>query len=75
MVIKPKIYNRYTKKKNNPNTTLKIIIKSQEERTKEEGKIKRPTKIYKARKQQHGNYTYIGNYIKCREIKCPNQKT
>ena len=56
VVIKPKIYNRYTKKKDNPNTTLKIIIKSQEKRTKEEEKIKRPTKIYKAVKQQHGNY-------------------
>ena len=39
---KPKIYNRYThkKRKRNPNATLRIIIKSQEKRTKEEGKKK-----------------------------------
>ena len=33
----------HTKTKRNPNTTLKLVIKSQEKRTKEEGK-KRPTK-------------------------------
>ena len=30
----------HTKKKSNPNTTLKIVIKSQEKRAKEEGKKK-----------------------------------
>ena len=41
-VNKPKIYNRYThtKRKRNPNTTLKTVIISQEKRTKEEGKKK-----------------------------------
>ena len=38
---KPKVYNRYTKKrKRNPKTTLKIVIKSREKRTEEEGKQK-----------------------------------
>ena len=39
---KPKIYNRYThtKRKSNSNTALQIVIKSQEKRTKEEGKKK-----------------------------------
>ena len=37
---KLKIYNRYThkKEKRNPNTALKLVIKSQEKRTKVEGK-------------------------------------
>ena len=34
----------HTKRKSNPNTMLKIVIKSQEKRTKEKGKKKRPTK-------------------------------
>ena len=36
---KAKIYNRYTykKRKRDPNTTLKLVIKSQEKRAKEEG--------------------------------------
>ena len=33
----------HTKIERNPNTTLKIVIKSQEQKTKEEGR-KRPTK-------------------------------
>ena len=31
-------------RKRNPNTTIKLVIKSEEKRTKEEGKKKRPTK-------------------------------
>ena len=39
---KPKIYSKYTyeNEKRNPNTTLKVVIKSQDKRTKEEGKKK-----------------------------------
>ena len=39
---KPKINNRYkhTYTKRNPNTALKIVIKPQEKRTKEEGTTK-----------------------------------
>ena len=39
---KPKVCNRYThkKRKRNPNTTLKSVIKSQEKNTKEEWKGK-----------------------------------
>ena len=39
---KPKIYNRYThkKKRKNPNTMLKTVIKSQQKRTKKGGQIK-----------------------------------
>ena len=37
-----KIYSTYThkKRKSNPNITLKLVIKSQEKRIKEEGKKK-----------------------------------
>ena len=44
---KPKICNRYKHKKRirNPNTTLKLVIKSQEKRTKEEGKKKNLQKL------------------------------
>ena len=37
---KPKIYNRYTNEKMQTNTTLRIVIKSPEKRTKEEEKKK-----------------------------------
>jgi len=39
---KPKIYNRYThkKKRKNPNTMLKTVIKSQQKRTKKGEQIK-----------------------------------
>ena len=42
---KPKIYNRsHTIRKCNPNTTLNIVIKSQEKRAIEEGKGKKQQK-------------------------------
>ena len=45
---KPKNNNRYPKKrKSNPNTTLKMVIKSQEKRTKEDQQKKNPKQLRK----------------------------
>ena len=54
---KPKIYNRYTLKKEKVIQTLKIPIKSQGKRTKEEERIK---KTYK--KQPEENKMAIRTY-------------
>ena len=46
---KSTIHTHTHKRKSNPNTTLKIAIKSQEKRTKEEGKNLQPRLLYPAR--------------------------
>ena len=62
------------KGKRNPNTTLKIVIKSQEnERGREEKKTYK-NKCKTINKLAVKNI-HIGNYLKCKQIKCPNQKT
>ena len=65
----------------NSNTTLKIVIKPQEKRTKGKKKgqeIKGQRKSTKTNPKQltKGNKNiHINNYLKCKWTKCPNQKT
>ena len=65
----------HTKRKRNPNTTLKIVIKSQEKRTKEKGKKKDLPKQIQNIFKNGNKDIHIGNYLKCKWIKCSNQKT
>ena len=70
------IYSRYTqKRKRNPNTTLKLVIKSQEKRTKEAGKKKHQQKQIQNNEQNGNKNIHIDNYLKCKWIKCSTQKT
>ena len=63
------------KRKSNQNTTLKIVIKPQEKRTKEEGK-KKDLQKQTQNNQENGNRNiHFDNYLKCKWVKCSNQKT
>ena len=61
-----------TKKKGNPNTTLKIVIKSEDNKRGREGKDLQKQSL---NNPQNGNKDiHINNYFKYKLIKCPNQK-
>ena len=62
------------KRKSSSNTTLKIVIKSQENKREREGKS--PTIINpKQLKKNSNKYIYIDSYLEYKWIKCSNQKT
>ena len=56
-----------------PNTAIKIVIKSQERRTKEERKEKGPQKSKTIK--NIAVKTHINNYFKCKQIKHSNRIT
>ena len=62
------------KRKRNPNTTLKIVIKSQKNKGGREEKKTYKNKCKTINKMAVKNI-HIGNCLKCKQIKCPNQKT
>ena len=62
------------KRKRTPNKTLKIVIKSQENKRGREEKKTYKNKCKAINKLAVKNI-HIGNYLKCKQIKCPNQKT
>ena len=62
------------KRKSNPSVTLKMVLK-QEAGTKEEGKKKDLQKQTQDTQQNGNRNIYANNYIKCKGIKCSNQKT
>ena len=60
-------------RKINPSTTLKIVIKTQEDNKR---KKTNKTKNQIQNNQQSGNKNIpINNHLKCKWPKCPNQKT
>ena len=64
------IIDIHTEKKKNPNIILKIVIISEEKRTKEG--IKRPTKANPKQLTKWQKELHFDNYLKCKWIKCSN---
>ena len=62
------------KRKRNPNTTLKSVIKSKEKNTKQEGKEKDLQKQSQNNSENSNWNMYIDNFLKCKWIKCYNQR-
>ena len=71
----PKLHGNHKQKnqqqESNPNTSPKIDIKSQENKRRKEEK--RPSKSQNY-KQNNNESIHIDNYLKCKWIKCSNQK-
>ena len=70
--------NRYThtKREREPNITLKIVIKSQGKRTKQEERNQKELQKQPVTKTQNGGkHIHINNYFKYKSTQCSNQKT
>lgn len=60
--------------KRNPNTTLKIVMKSQQKRPKEKGRSKKEQKHPENNEQSGNKYIPTNNYFKYKQTKCSNQR-